>query len=129
MTELNLGIIPGWGGTQRLARLVGRSKALDMILFSRRIGPAEALAAGIVDRLSPPEALENDVSEFAGQLAQRPPIAVRCVLNALTAGLYDGFDTGLQIEAEGSAIVRETEDRNEGFSAFLEKRKPCFKGR
>jgi enoyl-CoA hydratase/carnithine racemase len=129
LTELNLGIIPGWGGTQRLARLVGRAKALDMVLFSRRIGPAEALAAGIVDRLSPPEALAKEVFEFGGQLAQRPPIAVRCVLNAFTAGLYDGFDAGLQVEAEGSAIVRETEDRNEGFRAFLEKRKPCFKGR
>jgi enoyl-CoA hydratase/carnithine racemase len=129
LTELNLGIIPGWGGTQRLTRLVGRAKALDMILFSRRIGSAEALAAGIVDRLSPPEALANDVLAFAEQLAQRPPIAVRCVLNALNAGFYDGLDAGLQVEAEGSAIVRETEDRNEGFSAFLEKRKPCFKGR
>ncbi|MGA6926824.1 MAG: enoyl-CoA hydratase-related protein [Desulfosarcina sp.] len=129
LTELNLGIIPGWGGTQRLTRLAGRAKALDMILFSRRIGPAEALAAGIVDRLAPSEALMGDVFEFAARLAQRPPIAVRCVLNSISAGDYEGFEAGLQVEAEGSAIVRRSEDRQEGFAAFLEKRNPNFKGR
>lgn len=129
LTELNLGIIPGWGGTQRLTRLAGRAKALDMILFSRRIDPAEALAAGIVDRLAPPEALMADVLEFAARLAQRPPIAVRCVLNSISAGDYEGFEAGLQVEAEGSAIVRRSEDRQEGFAAFLEKRKPTFNGK
>lgn len=129
LTELNLGIIPGWGGTQRLTRLAGRAKALDMILFSRRIDPAEALAAGIVDRLAPPEALMADVLEFAARLAQRPPIAVRCVLNSISAGDYEGLEAGLQVEAEGSAIVRRSEDRQEGFAAFLEKRKPTFNGK
>ena len=129
LTELDLGIIPGWGGTQRLTRLVGRARALDMILFSRRLDAVQALEAGLVDRLVPPEELAKETLAFAGQLAERPPIAVRWVLDALTAGLYDGFDTGLQVEAKGSAIVRETEDRNEGFAAFLEKRKPRFKGR
>jgi enoyl-CoA hydratase/carnithine racemase len=129
LTELNLGIIPGWGGTQRLPRLVGRSKAIDMILFSHRLNAAQALEAGLVDRLVPPEKLANETVALAAQLAERPPIAVRCVLNALTAGIYNGFDAGLQVEAEGSATVRETKDRNEGFAAFLEKRKPRFIGR
>lgn len=129
LTELNLGIIPGWGGTQRLARIVGRAKALDMIFFSRRLEPAEALTAGLVDRLSPPETVAKDAFELAMELASRPPVAVRCVLDAMTAGLYEGLDAGLHVESEGSAIVRKTEDKEEGFAAFLEKRKPNFKGR
>lgn len=130
LTELNLGIIPGWGGTQRLSRLVGRAKALDMILFSKRINAKEALEIGLVDKISENNAsLMSDALEFAGKLAERPPIAVRCVLDAFAAGLYEGVDRGLEVEAMGSATVRNSEDRNEGFKAFLEKRKPCFKGR
>lgn len=129
LTELNLGIIPGWGGTQRLTRLIGKSKALDMILFSRRIGAEEARAIGIVDRIAPPGKLMDTAMELADELAERPPIAIRCVLEAISAGIYEGLDKGLSIEAEGSAIVRETEDRNEGFQAFLEKRKPVFTGK
>ena len=129
LTELNLGIIPGWGGTQRLPRLVGRAKALDMILFSRILDPRAALDAGLVDRLVPPEALAEKTREFALQLAARPPVAVGCVLEAIAAGLYQGLEAGLEKEALGSAVVRESEDREEGFRAFLEKRKPQFKGR
>jgi enoyl-CoA hydratase/carnithine racemase len=129
LTELNLGIIPGWGGTQRLPRIVGRSKAMEMILFSHRIKAKEALKIGLIDRLMPPEKLQSEALAFATKLAQRPPVAVRCVLNAFTANLYEGLEAGLEVEAQGSAIVRETEDRNEGFTAFLEKRQPCFKGR
>ncbi len=129
LTELNLGIIPGWGGTQRLPRLVGRSKALDMILFSKRLSAAEALESGLVNRLSAPETLRQDALVFAGELAQRPPIAVRCVLKAMAAGLYEGLDEGLKVEAEGGSVVGQSEDRKEGFAAFLEKRKPVFKGK
>ncbi|MCB2228284.1 MAG: enoyl-CoA hydratase/isomerase family protein [Desulfarculaceae bacterium] len=129
LTELNLGIIPGWGGTQRLARLVGRSQALDMILFSKRVGPAEALEMGLVDRLAPAEGFMDQVMDMARTLAGRAPIAVRWVLKSFAAGLYEGLDAGLDTEAEGSAVVRETEDRQEGFAAFLEKRQPQFKGR
>ena len=129
LTELNLGIIPGWGGTQRLARLVGRSQALDMILFSKRVGPAEALEMGLVDRLAPAEGFMDQVMDMARTLAARAPIAVRWVLKSFAAGLYEGLDAGLDTEADGSAAVRETEDRQEGFAAFLEKRQPQFKGR
>jgi len=129
LTELNLGIIPGWGGTQRLPRLVGRARALNMILFSERINGEEALAIGLVDRLIAPDKLMEEAFAFARQLAERPPIAVACVLKAISAGLYEGLDSGLRVEAEGSALVRGTEDRQEGFAAFLEKRKPRFTGR
>jgi enoyl-CoA hydratase/carnithine racemase len=121
LTELNLGIIPGWGGTQRLPRLVGRARALEMILFSQRMGPQEALEIGLVNRLSAPGKLLEDALE-------RPPIAVSWVLKALAVGAYEGIDAGLRAEDEGSAAVRETKDRAEGFQAFLEKRKPVFTG-
>ena len=129
LTELNLGIIPGWGGTQRLPALVGRSQALEMILMGRTLDPAAALRVGLVDRLSAPGKLEADVREFARQLAERPPVAVRCVLKAMSAGVYEGIERGLEVEVEGSEIVRATEDRREGFQAFLEKRRPKFVGR
>ena len=128
LTELNLGIIPGWGGSQRLPRLVGRAKALDMILFSKTVNAGEALEMGLVNRVSSPERLMDDAFAFAEQLADRPPIAVSCVLRAMSTGDYEGLEKGLQMEAEGSLQVRETKDRLEGFKAFLEKRKPLFRG-
>ena len=128
LTELNLGIIPGWGGTQRLPRLVGRGKALDMILFSKRIGAQEALEFGLINQVSQPGQLMDDALEFAQKLAKRPPIAMACVLEAMAAGAYEGLDEGLRVEAEGSGRVRESKDRIEGFKAFLEKREPVFTG-
>ena len=128
LTELNLGIIPGWGGTQRLPLVVGKAKALDMILFSKKINAQEALDIGLVNQISTPENLMTDVFEFAKKLAQRPPIAVSCVLNAVSAGSYEGVDEGLRMETEGSKIVGASKDCIEGFTAFLEKRAPVFKG-
>jgi enoyl-CoA hydratase/carnithine racemase len=128
LTELNRGIIPGWGGTQRLPRLVGRAKALDMILFSRRIGSQEALASGLVNEVKPAGELMNSAIELAEALARRPPIAVRCVLEAMAAGLYEGLEAGLRVEEQGAITVRGTRDRAEGFAAFREKREPVFTG-
>jgi len=128
LTELNLGIIPGWGGTQRLPLIVGKAKALDLILFSKKITAREALDIGLVNQISPPERLMQDVMALAKELAQRPPIAVSCVLKALSAGAYEGLDQGLQVETEGSAIVGRSKDCVEGFTAFLEKRTPVFTG-
>ena len=129
LTELNLGIIPGWGGTQRLYRVVGKSRALDMILFSRRLDAREALAIGLVDQVSVSGQLMADALEFAGLLSARPPIAVRAVLKAISAGIYEGLDQGLAIELEGSRAVKNSEDAKEGFAAFFEKRDPVFKGK
>ncbi len=128
LTELNLGIIPGWGGTQRLPRLIGRARALDMILFSRTVDAKESLEIGLVNRLSPRERLMEEALDLAGKLVERPPLAVGWVLKAMAAGIYDGIDEGLRVEAEGSAFVRRTKDRIEGFNAFLEKREPRFRG-
>jgi enoyl-CoA hydratase/carnithine racemase len=129
LTELNVGIIPGWGGTQRLPKLIGKGRALDMILFSKQINARQALEIGLVNQLSKPEKLMDDALELANKLAERPPIAVGCVLKAMSAGEYEGMDKGLEVEEEGSKIVGQTEDCVEGFTAFLEKRKPVFKGK
>lgn len=128
LTELNLGIIPGWGGTQRLMALVGKAKAMDMILFGKRISGAEALEIGLVNQLSTPEKLMDDAMAFAEKLAKRPPIAVACVLKAMSAGIYEGIDAGLQSEADGTDIVSQSADCAEGFMAFMQKREPVFKG-
>jgi enoyl-CoA hydratase/carnithine racemase len=128
LTELKLGIIPGWGGSQRLPRLVGRGKALDMILFSKTVGAGEALEMGLVNQATSPENLMDDAFAFAEKLVERPPIAVSSVLKAMSAGEYEGLEKGLLMEAEGSFRVRESKDRLEGFKAFLEKRKPVFTG-
>ena len=128
LTELNVGIIPGWGGTQRLTRIVGKARALDMILFSTRINPQQALEAGLANQLAPPEKLLDTAVEFAEKLVKRPPLAVGCVLKAISAGEYEGFERGLEIEEEGSAVVGASRDRIEGFTAFLEKREPKFTG-
>ena len=128
LTELNLGIIPGWGGTQRLTRVIGKAKALDMILFSKRIDAKEALSIGLINQVSTKGKLMDDAIAFAEVLAKRPPLAVGAVLRAVSAFDYSGLDAGLKVEEEGSAIVGKSQDRVEGFTAFLEKREPLFKG-
>jgi enoyl-CoA hydratase/carnithine racemase len=126
--ELNLGIIPGWGGTQRMTRLLGRGKALDLILFSKRLSPLEALSIGLVDGLYPPEELLLKVMETAQALAEKAPLAVRAVINATLAHVEKGMDEGLRAETEGTKICVKSKDAIEGFTAFMQKRKPEFKG-
>ena len=128
LTELNLGIIPGWGGTQRLGAIVGKAKALDMIFFSKKVGAKEALDMGLVNQISEPGKVLDDAIAFADALSKRPPIAVSCVLKALSAGQYEGIDQGLDVEAQGSDRVSTSMDCIEGFTAFMEKRDPVFKG-
>jgi len=128
LTELNLGILPGLGGTQRLMNVIGKAKALDMILFSKKVGAREALEFGLINQISTPETLMDDAMAFAEKLAARPPIAVGAVLKAMSAGQYEGVDRGLAVELEGSEKVSASKDSTEGFSAFLEKRAPNFTG-
>lgn len=126
--ELNLGITPGWGGIQRLPRLLGRSKALDMILLSKRLSPQEALAIGLVDRVFPGAELMKETMAFALALAKRPPIAVSAVLNGMAVGLEKGIDEGLRVDREWAGKIAKSHDAREGMTAFLEKRVPVFKG-
>jgi len=126
--EINLGIIPGWGGTQRLPRLVGKTKALEMMLLATRVGAAEALSIGLVTRVSKPEELMKDAKELATALAKKAPVAVQVILDAVTRGLETTVDEGLKIELAGSQRVMKTKDAMEGMLAFVQKREPVYTG-
>ena len=126
--EIDLGIIPGWGGTQRLPRLVGRTRALEMLLLGTRITPKQALDIGLVTRISEPGQLMADAKAFAGILTKKAPIAVQMILDAVARGLETNVDEGLRIELEGSNTVGKSKDAVEGMMAFIEKREPVFRG-
>lgn len=126
--EIDRGIIPGWGGTQRLPRLVGKTKALEMLLLGTRINAPEALNIGLITRVSQPGQLMNDAKELARALVKKAPVAVQVILDAVTRGLETTTDQGVKIELEGSQRVSKTKDAMEGAMAFIEKREPVFTG-
>ncbi|HOJ14551.1 MAG TPA: enoyl-CoA hydratase-related protein [Deltaproteobacteria bacterium] len=126
--EINLGIIPGWGGTQRMTRLLGRSKALDLMLNAKRLSPQEALAAGLVDAVFDQAGFMEKVMEIAASLAERAPLSARGIIRAVNAYCYQGIEKGLEAEAASSKICASSKDAIEGFTAFMQKRKPEFKG-
>jgi enoyl-CoA hydratase len=129
LTEINLAIIPGGGGTQRLPRLVGRGKALEMILTGARVPADEALRLGLVERVVPAgEALEAATS-LARAIAAKAPVALRYAKEAVVKGLELSLADGLRLEGDLSTLLRTTEDRVEGARAFLEKRAPRWSGR
>ena len=127
--EINLGLIPGFGGTQRLARLVGKTKAMEMILTGTPIGAEEALAIGLVNRVVPAAELMSEARTLAEELAAKPPVALRYALEAVNRGLEMPFNEACRLEAALFGLVTTTEDMKEGTAAFLEKRKPGFRGR
>jgi enoyl-CoA hydratase/carnithine racemase len=127
--EILLGIIPGGGGTQRLARVMGKQRAMELVLTGRRIGAEEAMRLGLVNQVVPAgEWLEKAV-ELAEVVARRPPLAVRLGKQAVLAAEETALTAGLDQERRLYELAMATEDRVEGMKAFLEKRKPEFKGR
>ena len=128
-TESNLGIIPGYGGTQRLPRLICRTKALEFLILGSQIPSAECLALGLVNRLSKDGETLNDAKALARQLARRPPIATRLLIEAVDDGLEEPIDKALEIEARAFLETLRTEDASEGIQAFFAKREPEFKGK
>ena len=128
LPEVNLGITPGWGGIQRLPQVLGKSKALDIILFSKRLAPADALAIGLIDKVIPAVDLMKEATSFAAALAKRPPLAVAAVLDGMSVGMDKGFDEGLRLDQEWSAKLAASKDAVEGITAFLQKREPVFTG-
>ncbi len=126
--EIDLGIIPGWGGTQRLPRLIGKTKALQMLLLGTRIKATEALNIGLVSKVCKPEDLMKEAKELAGTLAKKAPIAMQILLDAVIRGLDTNMDEGLKIELQGMQRVSKTKDAMEGMIAFVEKRPAVFTG-
>ncbi len=129
LPEVTLGILPGAGGTQRLPRLIGISKALELIIFGKRLTPREALQIGIVDKVFPPEDLIKKSIDFARDLTRGATKSIGLIKRAINQGLQRDIYTGLKIEKEAFIEVFKTDDAKEGLRAFIEKRKPEFKGR
>jgi enoyl-CoA hydratase len=129
LPEITLGILPGYAGTQRLPRLVGKGKALELILAGTPVSAEEAERIGLVNRVVPAARLMADVRALAADLAQKAPIAVRYILSAINKGLEMPFAEACVYEATLFGLAAATEDMREGMRAFLEKRKPEFKGK
>ncbi len=127
--EVNLGILPGYAGTQRLPRLVGKARAMELILTGAQITASEAERIGLVNRVVPAAALLTEAKKLAGQLAKQAPIAVRYIIDAINHGLEMPFLEGCRFEATLFGLVAGSEDMREGTRSFLEKRKPEFTGR
>jgi enoyl-CoA hydratase len=127
--EINLGIIPGGGGTQRLTRLVGEGKAMELILTGAIIDAQTALALGLVNHVVPADQLETKTMELANRIAEKSPVALRLAKEAIKLASRSNLDEGLRREVDLFALCFSSEDKDEGVKAFLEKRKPEFKGK
>jgi len=128
-TEINIGLIPGWGGTQRLTRLVGVGKTKELVFTGRRIDAKTAEQLGIVNMLVPSEKFKEAVRQFALDLASKAPVALKVAKALISKGADIGLESALALEREGFGVVASTEDLQEGVRAFTEKRKATFKGR
>ena len=129
LPETKLGMIPAYGGTQRLSRIIGSGRALDMVLSGRTISAEEAFRIGLVNRLADPDSLLSEAEGLANDISRLAPLAIRACLEAVTKGLELPLDEGLAIEAELFSRLFATDDVREGTRAFLEKRAPVFNGR
>jgi len=129
LPEINLGIMPGNGGTQRLPRLVGEGRAMEMILTGELIDAPEAYRIGLVNKVVPQTELMNYVKELAQKLAAKPPLAVKLAKNAIRTGLNMTLNDGIEYENKLFAILCGSQDKQEGVAAFLEKRPPNFQGK
>lgn len=127
--EINLGLIPGFGGTQRLLRLCGRAATLELCLTGTPITAERALQLGIVNRVVPAADLEADTMKLAAQLAASAPLALRGMLDCVNVGGECGIEEGLEYESVQFGLAFASDDMREGTTAFLEKRKPAFTGR
>ncbi len=128
LPEIELGIVPAWGGTQRLTRTIGRAHALDMMLRARKIGADEALRLGLVHEVCPPEELLDRAHALASELAEKPPLALAGILEAVVQGGPLSLEEGLSLEFKALRATSGSADAREGIKAFFEKRKPVFRG-
>jgi enoyl-CoA hydratase len=129
LPEVTLGIIPGYGGTQRMARLLGKAKALELICTGDRVGAVEAERIGLVNKVVPPDQLMSTAEELARKIMTRGPLAVRAAIEAVMSGSEMPFEEGQFLEATLFGLLCASEDTKEGMKAFLEKRPADFKGK
>lgn len=127
--EINLGMPPTFGGTQRLPRLAGRKRALELLLSGDPFTPARALEIGLVNMVVPREALLPTAHELAGRIVRHSPLAVAAIITAVTRGLNIAIGEGLQVESEQFAAMVPTGDLGEGINAWIERRQPVYRGR
>ena len=127
--EINLGLIPGAGGTQRLTRVAGKYRAMDLILTGRRFSAQEAREIGLVARVFPAGSWLDDAKALAREIAAKPPLAVRLAIEAIDLVANSTLDAGLEFERKAFYLLFASEDKDEGTRAFVEKRKANFKGR
>jgi len=128
-TELNVGLIPGWGGTQRLPRLVGRGRAKELILMARMIDAKTAEQLGLLNKVVSQNELESTVKEIAAELMTKPPVGIQLAKQLINSSIETDLTKGLVQEAQAFGVLASTEDFDEGVAAFIEKRKPRFKGK
>jgi enoyl-CoA hydratase len=128
-TEINIGLIPGWGGTQRLTRLIGATKAKELIYTGKLIDAKTAEQLGIINMTVPADKFKETIKQFASELAQKAPVALKVAKALINKGSEISLDAALALEREGFGVVASTEDLQEGVSAFTEKRKPAFRGK
>lgn len=129
LPEVSLGIIPGYGGTQRIVRLLGKGKAFELVCSGERIGAAEAERIGLVNKVVPADQLMSTAVEMARKIASRSPVAVRAAIEVINSGADMPFEDGQVLEATVFGLLCASEDMKEGMKAFLEKRTPNFPGR
>jgi len=129
LPEVKLGTCPGFGGTQRLARLVGKGRAIQLITTAEMIDAAEAYRIGIANKVVPGEELMNAATEMMRTILANGPLAVSVAMEAVDRGLEMSLDEGMVLEANHFALLASTEDMQEGMKAFLEKRTPEFRGK
>lgn len=127
--EIDIGVMPGGGGTQRLTRAVGKYKAMEMVLTGRRIGAEEAKSLSLVSRVVPKEAYFSEAMKVAQEVAAKSPVAIRLAKMAVNKAFEMGLDDGIDFERELFYLLFASEDKEEGMRAFMEKRKPEFKGK
>lgn len=128
LPEVNLGAFPAAGGTQRMPRLVGAPLAKELMFTGRHVSADEALAHGLVNKVVPGADLMETALEMADAIAAKPPLSISFIKGAINTGMQVGLEAGLQYERLNAAIVLQSEDRTEGMKAFVEKRKPVFRG-
>lgn len=128
-TEINIGLIPGWGGTQRLTRLVGVAKAKELVYTGKMIDARTAEQIGLVNMVVPADKFREIVRQFALELVAKAPVALKVAKALINKGSEISLDAALALEREGFGVVASSEDLQEGVKAFTEKRKPIFKGK